>query len=321
MKDNEIAGTGNHNTAEYWEYDTRLGRRWNVDPVYNSSESRYATNGNNPIFYNDPLGNYKTQFGAWVGKTLHGGTTIGRNSDAGSSHSGEWFYNRNRAGKGSEKSGEMDEAIVTPNHYGNEANGRKVGSGGLTDGLPSMDKMADEGANVVVQTYNAAQAKAGDVWNSGLAKSIVPDYFTIGITRDAYFGAGVSKENTWTFILRGQDAGMYKSSTESIMAASGFGADGGISISSGLYLGPVSNLTYSVFSGTSYTGSAGISLKALLGGTLSGGIDYTPASNGAPVLLGRRTTFTLGDGLNTPILGAGSKNTTSPLIRIVKFGQ
>jgi hypothetical protein len=31
-KTNEIAGPGNHNTATFWEYDTRLGRRWNQDP-------------------------------------------------------------------------------------------------------------------------------------------------------------------------------------------------------------------------------------------------------------------------------------------------
>ncbi len=30
---NEIAGAGIHNTALFWEYDTRLGRRWNVDPL------------------------------------------------------------------------------------------------------------------------------------------------------------------------------------------------------------------------------------------------------------------------------------------------
>ena len=31
-KVDEIAGAGNHTTAEFWEYDTRLGRRWNRDP-------------------------------------------------------------------------------------------------------------------------------------------------------------------------------------------------------------------------------------------------------------------------------------------------
>jgi hypothetical protein len=43
-------------TAEYWEYDSRLGRRWNVDPVVKPWESGYATLHNNPLFFIDPLG-------------------------------------------------------------------------------------------------------------------------------------------------------------------------------------------------------------------------------------------------------------------------
>ena len=31
-RDVEISGNGNLNTAEFWEYDCRLGRRWNLDP-------------------------------------------------------------------------------------------------------------------------------------------------------------------------------------------------------------------------------------------------------------------------------------------------
>src|SRR5690606_1363321 len=46
----------NLNTALYWEYDTRLGRRWNVDPVDQISISNYAVNGLNPILLNDPNG-------------------------------------------------------------------------------------------------------------------------------------------------------------------------------------------------------------------------------------------------------------------------
>ncbi len=40
-------------TAEYWEYDSRLGRRWNVDPVVKPWESPYACFSNNPIVYVD----------------------------------------------------------------------------------------------------------------------------------------------------------------------------------------------------------------------------------------------------------------------------
>ncbi|MEQ1733434.1 MAG: hypothetical protein ABL940_07160 [Bacteroidia bacterium] len=56
-KDNEVAGAGNSMTAEYWQYDSRLGRRWNIDPVPQIKRSDYSCLGNNPIWYNDVLGN------------------------------------------------------------------------------------------------------------------------------------------------------------------------------------------------------------------------------------------------------------------------
>ena len=56
LKDDEISGSENMYTAEYWEYDSRLIRRWNTDPVVKPWESGYATFANNPIWYSDPLG-------------------------------------------------------------------------------------------------------------------------------------------------------------------------------------------------------------------------------------------------------------------------
>lgn len=55
-KVNEIAGIGNHLTAEFWEYDTRIGRRWNTDPIVKPWESSYAAFNNNPIWKLDPNG-------------------------------------------------------------------------------------------------------------------------------------------------------------------------------------------------------------------------------------------------------------------------
>lgn len=43
-------------SAEYWEYDSRTGRRWERDPVVKPWESSYACFRNNPIFYSDPSG-------------------------------------------------------------------------------------------------------------------------------------------------------------------------------------------------------------------------------------------------------------------------
>ncbi|XZF15204.1 hypothetical protein ACTHGU_03635 [Chitinophagaceae bacterium MMS25-I14] len=57
MKTNEIAGVGNHNMAQFWEYDTRTARRWNVDPVIHPWESSFSVMESNPIWHNDVLGN------------------------------------------------------------------------------------------------------------------------------------------------------------------------------------------------------------------------------------------------------------------------
>jgi RHS repeat-associated protein len=46
----------NSYTAEFWQYDSRLGRRWNTDPVVKDDESPYMVFGNNPIVMIDPNG-------------------------------------------------------------------------------------------------------------------------------------------------------------------------------------------------------------------------------------------------------------------------
>ena len=60
-KVDEISGSGNHTTALFWEYDTRLGRRWNLDPAGYPYQSHYSVNNSNPILFADPLGIYGTK--------------------------------------------------------------------------------------------------------------------------------------------------------------------------------------------------------------------------------------------------------------------
>lgn len=55
-QDDEIYGHGKTTTAMFWEYDVRLGRRWNIDPIVTQSVSPYSVNLNNCILYNDPNG-------------------------------------------------------------------------------------------------------------------------------------------------------------------------------------------------------------------------------------------------------------------------
>ena len=46
----------NSYTAEFWQYDARIVRRWNVDPKPKAYESPYAAFGNNPIWLSDVNG-------------------------------------------------------------------------------------------------------------------------------------------------------------------------------------------------------------------------------------------------------------------------
>lgn len=55
-KDDEISGDGDSYTAEFWQYDPRVGRRWNIDPIDKAFESPYATFKNNPLSLIDPRG-------------------------------------------------------------------------------------------------------------------------------------------------------------------------------------------------------------------------------------------------------------------------
>jgi len=67
LKDDEIAGVGNSYSAEYWQYDSRLIRRFNQDPKPNPSISNYACFANNPIWFADPDGDsIKVKYGGFL---------------------------------------------------------------------------------------------------------------------------------------------------------------------------------------------------------------------------------------------------------------
>ncbi len=69
----DYKGKGNHNHALYWEYDTRIGRRWNLDPVDQISISNYAVFANSPIWVVDPLGDRITAKSDWTTEGKNGG--------------------------------------------------------------------------------------------------------------------------------------------------------------------------------------------------------------------------------------------------------
>jgi RHS repeat-associated protein len=80
----ELSGVGNHTTATFWEYDTRLGRRWNLDPVIKYGQSGYSTFANNPIWFIDPNGADSLKFdagGMYTGQVKAEGDHVGQLAD------------------------------------------------------------------------------------------------------------------------------------------------------------------------------------------------------------------------------------------------
>ena len=64
----EVDAGLNSNTAEFWQYDARIGRRWNVDPKSGKYpwQSPYLVMNGNPVYLFDPLGLEATQSEDWV---------------------------------------------------------------------------------------------------------------------------------------------------------------------------------------------------------------------------------------------------------------
>ncbi len=52
----DLSLANDHTTALFWEYDTKLAKRWNLDPKLKTWESGYCVLGGNPVSNLDPLG-------------------------------------------------------------------------------------------------------------------------------------------------------------------------------------------------------------------------------------------------------------------------
>lgn len=115
-------------TAEYWEYDARIIRRWNVDPITIAWSSPYACFLNNPIYYKDPSG-----------LTAEEGTGDGGGKGDGKT---DPKYPLNKGGKGVE----LDEVGVSakaPGFWSKVGNWFKKLGGNIKDGYVSAATKAD----------------------------------------------------------------------------------------------------------------------------------------------------------------------------------
>jgi hypothetical protein len=77
-------------TAMYWEYDSRIGRRWNRDPVLKIWESPYLTFGDNPIYFSDLEGDSPKDPGPKKPGKKIGDKVAGSNGKDGPVHIYSW---------------------------------------------------------------------------------------------------------------------------------------------------------------------------------------------------------------------------------------
>lgn len=134
---------------------------------------------------------------------FHKSDGIAKNTDKGSTHYGDWYYKKNTS-----RSDGAGGVIVNPyEHYGG-SDYRKVGSGGLTDGIPPIEQVVDKGAAKI----EGVVGLAGDGWNSQVARTVVPDY-KLSFTGQTSSGVTLSEDVTFTLLLRGKDPGLFINTT------------------------------------------------------------------------------------------------------------
>ena len=302
-KDDEVKGNGNSYTAQFWQYDSRTLRRWNLDPIYNTDIGRYVVYANNPTYYVDPKGDFKTKFGAKLYNTLHGGNgEIFQASDRDENHAGEWFVGKKIEYKG------KGVGIAYERKFG-WGNGRKA----------QIANTIDDVANELHKGLDYAKKNASDAWNSPLARYYIPDYYTLSGSFQTSSGTYMNEELTFTLILRGRDPGLYFNTTTGFGGVSSVGVDIGCSVGKGYYLGDARNLSSRLLSGWQGSGSVGVGLKSIIGGSVNGGVDVG-FSDGKATTVTDKVGISVGVGVSTPIFqGGGGAGMAKPAISIIKF--
>ena len=211
--DDEVSGKGNSYTAEFWQYDSRLGRRWNIDPVVKPHESPYAAFANNPIWFIDPSGADSSLYDKSNGGFIEKGVTPKDDKTA------IWLVDMK--GKDYDPNDPWATAVPLTYTVGKGQDCKCVKGSKLKDNHPLKNKGWKVGGQVYVEDLIDVGAKFDEimkeavpnfesygVWNSGLARDIW-FYYQVG-TDEKYdlkswdendgtdsFGAAVIGE--WSF--------------------------------------------------------------------------------------------------------------------------
>jgi RHS repeat-associated protein len=135
--------------AFYRNLDPQIGRFWQLDPdtQFLTSTTPYESMGNDPVNYQDPLGDFRYKFGAWLHKIFNGGGEIGQNNF------GEWFVRKTEASF-SEEGGVTVTAKVT---YGADRQKNSALKEDLADDMRIATDIYIHGENSMYKMYNSKE--------------------------------------------------------------------------------------------------------------------------------------------------------------------
>jgi RHS repeat-associated protein len=199
-------------TAKFWEYDSRLGRRWNADPIFNTDISRFAAFGNNPNYFKDPNGDFKTKAGAKLYQLFHGGEILKTNSaEANGKHKNEYFVSKKV------KNAEPGVAVTYERTF---------------DWGRDKDKAVDN----ITRTSKFLKDHKTQIWNSPAARAIVPDYLALSFSTTASSAVYATGSFNLTLSFRGTEPGLYYNTSGGGGVNTTVGSDVGVSLNQGYYL-------------------------------------------------------------------------------------
>ena len=126
-----------------------------------------------------------------------------------------------------------------------------------------------------IQFIEFLEDNASEMWNSDIARSIIQDQYSIGLSANvaAVLGVGTAPIN-FTLLTRGE-AGIYFTPTVSATVGTGIEGNAGITYSSGWFTGNPRDIKASHLQGH----AVGISLGIGAGADASVGVSYSPVNH------------------------------------------
>ncbi|MBW4890126.1 hypothetical protein KXQ82_10385 [Mucilaginibacter sp. HMF5004] len=272
---NDFADMPDYSQTFYRNYDAALGRWIGVDPKAELYESMtpYQYGMNNPLRYNDPLGDMtydelvdfagshtnNFQLGTW---TRGDGFTPSSDEHLKFDSGGLWGSGVDLGSGQDIYLGLNGKVMFTVMNNTNEINTyalRPADPDGTvrkkeliaTYTIPNTERNDDNSAepyNPYSDPYHAPGTWS-EIWNSDIMRTIIPDMISVNVSVGfVFFGGGAGISHGAHLVTRGPDAGLYNSYTTSIKTGVLYvDLSGGVSLSR--YNGPVADIRYADYLG------------------------------------------------------------------------